>query len=440
MMAKRKEEKYNPLAIKFGDIEELRSIESERESLAELTDVIKWTGLAKTIESMADVKAEWDQVLEYFEDYGIEGDDLHLWHAYRTLIQQRYATIYDDILRITDILARDYFFSFIRSPRLKRARIRYTAEAVPLTFLGRSEDYFYTYTLTKERPIAIISVPTSGIESAWSWLALPHEVGHNILANVVGLLKEIIGKVDKGLRQHRYHLEGRPPLGISHSKMFEYIWHAWMDEIGADFIALLFAGPSYALSRLHDAVPEAYGVDKVDHFHISVADMQVPPHPNCYIRILLLCRLLKEMEFIEEANVIERGWKSRHRKVDSIHVLDPDRHLRELFAIPVEDLMRSFEEIVRVLCCSPLASLGQNCLRDIINFRPVDWEVAKYISTQLTRADDMDIPELARPGQILSASRLAFEWDPESADTIHTNTIRGILMREERAGRQMDID
>ena len=434
-----KKQKYDPLKVTLGDLDELRCIESEREAQAELTDVIKWTGLAKTIESLAAAKADWDRVLEYFEDNGIEGDDLHLWHAYRTLIQQRFARIYEDVLRITDILARDFFFSFIRSPRLKRARIRYNVEAVPLTFLGRSEDYFYTYTVTTERPIAIISVPTSGIQSAWSWLALPHEVGHNIAANVIGLLKEIIGKVDKRLRIHRYHLIGSPPFSVSNSEMFKHLWHAWMDEVVADFIGILYAGPAYVLSRLQDSVPEAYGVDHVEDFQISVADMQVPPHPNCYIRIFFLCRMLEIMEFGEEAEAILKKWKSKHRNINYIHVIDPSRHQQELFSIPVEELLRSFEEVVDVLCCNPQASLGRNNLCDIIKYTPLDWEVTKYISSQLTRGDDMDIPDLARPGQILAASRIAFEREPEEADCIHSNTKRGILNREDRAGKPMDL-
>jgi hypothetical protein len=431
-------DKYNPLNVTLGDLDELRAIDSEREALAELTDVIKWTTVAKKTESLADSKADWERVFEYFEDYGVEGDDLHLWRAYRTLIQQRYAGIYDDILRITDILARDYFFSFIRSPRLKRARIRYTAEAVPLTFLGRSEDYFYTYTVTTERPIAIISVPTSGIQSAWTWLALPHELGHNILANVIGLFKEITNKIDKQLRQHRYHIKGKPPFGVTHAQMFKYLWHAWMDEVAADFIAILYAGPSYVLSRLHDAIPEAYGVDEVDHFHLSIADMQIPPHPNCYVRIFFLCRLLKELDFPEEAEAIIKIWEAKHRNIEYVKVLDPGRHLAELFRIPVEELLRSFEEVVDVLCNAQLASLGRNTFCDIIRFQELDWEVAKYIASQLPRTDDTDIPPLARPGQILSASRLAFEMDPDAADTIHHNTIRAILGREGRAGKRMD--
>lgn len=431
-------EKYDPLQVNIGRLDELREIEADREAQAELTDVIKWSGLAKTIESLAYMKGDWDHILEYFEEYGVEGDDLHLWRAYRSLIQQRYARIYDDILQITDILARDYFYSFIRSPRLKRARIRYTVESVPLTLLGRSEDYFYTYTGTTERHIAIISVPTSGIQSAWSWLALPHEVGHNLTANIIGFLKEIMGKVDKRLRRHRYHIEGKPPLGVSHSKMFEYFWHAWMDEVVADFIGILFAGPSYVLSRLHDAVPEAYGVTQVDHFHLSVADMQIPPHPNCYIRIPFLCRMLELIDFHEEAERILKGWKARHRNINFVHVVDPDRHLMELFKIPVAEFLRSFEEVVDVLCRQPHASLGKNRLQDIVDFSHLDWEVTKYISKQLLRSDDMDLPELARPGQVLSASRLAFEMDPENADTIHTNTIRAILMREDRAGKPME--
>lgn len=430
--------KYDPLEVHLGQLDELREIDAERETQSELTDVLKWTGLAKTIESLAHCKADWGHILEYFEEYGVDGEDLHLWRAYRSLIQQRYARIYDDILLITDILARDYFYSFIRSPRLKRARIRYTVEAVPLTFLGRSEDYFYTYTVTTERHIAIISVPTSGLKSAWSWLALPHEMGHNLTANIIGLLKELTGKIDKRLRRHRYHIEGKPPLGVSHAKMFEYIWHAWMDEVTADFFGILFAGPSYVLSRLHDAVPEAYGVEKVEHFHLSVADMQVPPHPNCYIRIPMLCRMLELVGFKEEAATILKAWKVRHRNIHYVHVVDPERHLMELFRIPVDELMRSFEEVADILCCKPHASLGKNRLRDIIFFSDLDWEVTKYIAKQLLRPDDMDIPELARPGQVLSASRLAFEMDPENADTIHTNTIRAIMMREDRAGKSLD--
>ncbi len=418
----------------LGNLDELREVDASREAQAELTDVIKWTGLAKTIKSLEHCKGDWDKVLEYFEEFGVEGDDLHLWRAYRTLIQQRYAGIYDDVLRIADIVAADYFVSFLRSPMLKRARIRYADEAVPLTFLGRSEDYFYTYTVSTERPIAIISIPTSGIQSAWSWLALPHEIGHNLTANIIGFLKEVTGKIDKRLRHHKFHIEGRPPLGVSAAKMFEYIWRAWIDEVAADFIAILFSGPPYVLSRLHDAVPEAYGVDKVDQYHLTVSDMQLPPHPNCYIRIHLLCRMLDLLEFEDEARTVRKLWTTKHRNINLIHVLDPERHNKEIFAIPVDEMMRSFEDVADILCCSNMSSLGKNKLSDIVQFNQVDWEIVKYISLQLLREDDMDIPELARPGQILSASRLAFEMDPDNADTIHTNTIRAVLMREDRAG------
>ena len=41
-------EKFGPIDMILGNLDDLREIDADREAQAELTDVIKWTGLAKT--------------------------------------------------------------------------------------------------------------------------------------------------------------------------------------------------------------------------------------------------------------------------------------------------------------------------------------------------------------------------------------------------------
>ncbi|MFH1677103.1 MAG: hypothetical protein ABIC40_08770, partial [bacterium] len=156
----------------LGDINELKQVGLERESTAEIEDVRRWVAIAKKTKTLAAHPVRWNAVREYFEEHGLEDEDLHLWHSYRNLITQRKMGVYNELLKLTDILAVDYYDRFFGCPLIKGAMKRYAADALPLTFMGRSEDYYYTYTHAHEHPIALVSIPRKGAISAWNWLAL----------------------------------------------------------------------------------------------------------------------------------------------------------------------------------------------------------------------------------------------------------------------------
>ncbi|MFH1515126.1 MAG: hypothetical protein ABIG42_06675, partial [bacterium] len=120
-------------SLELADIKILKEIESERIQIAELDDVSRWIDLA--ISSIPEFKKYQDSLLkieEYFEESGLEGDDLHLWRAYKNLFAQRFSGIYDDVLQVTDVIAHDLFKYFATHTRLKEARSRYSRGTIPL--------------------------------------------------------------------------------------------------------------------------------------------------------------------------------------------------------------------------------------------------------------------------------------------------------------------
>ena len=93
----------------LGDITELKEIGHEREGTAEIEDVRRWVKIAKQTKTLAAYVANWDGVLEYFEEHGVEEEDIHLWRSYRSLITQRKMGNYNEFLALTDILGEDYY-------------------------------------------------------------------------------------------------------------------------------------------------------------------------------------------------------------------------------------------------------------------------------------------------------------------------------------------
>ncbi len=418
--------KPRPSRFHLGDISELKQIGQEREGAAEIADVRRWVRIAKQTKTLAGHNERWDDVLEYFEEHGVEDDDLHLWRSYRNLITQRKMAIYNELLTLTDILGEDYYRLFFDSPLLKGTHRRYAVDALPLTFLGHSEDYYYTYTHAHEHPIALISIPRKGSTTVWNWLALPHEIGHNIFDNVIGYERELGKKIRNHLSTERFKIPGkRLPYRLPKTALMEIIWTFWLDEAMADIIGTLFGGPAYVMARQEDSCDIAADLGGAHITLWDVKGMDMMKHPVCHFRVCICTEVLRRIGFAGDAAELDLRWSEIHPRIREYVWFDPAAGYRELFRISRDELTRAMNMLLDVVLDRKIKVLNNNSLIDLIRYSPKEHATVLRIEDELTRPRP-NFPKDAYPRMIMAASRFAFERSPSSADLIHVNAVKGI--------------
>ncbi|MCX6646503.1 MAG: hypothetical protein NTY09_09120 [bacterium] len=410
----------------LGDISELKQIGQERESKADLEDVQRWVKIAKQTRTLAGYSKSWDEVLGYFEENGVEDDDLHLWRSYRSLITQRKMGVYNDVLALTDIIAEDYYREFFDSPFLVDMLRRYAQHARPFTFLGHSEDYYYTYTHAHEHPIALVSIPRKGTTSVWNWLALPHEIGHNIFDNVIGYERELGRKIRTALSGEKFKIiGGRLPYGLRKNALMEIIWTFWLDETMADIIGTLFAGPAYVMARQEDSCDVAADIGGAHITLWDVKSMDMMKHPVCHFRVCICTEILRRIGFAGDAAELDIRWQDIHPNINEYIWFDPSAGYKELFRISRSELTRAMNIVLDVVLDRNMRVLNNQLLVELIKYSPEEHGIVLQIEHELAR-NHPRFPKNARPRMVLAASRYAFERDPDSADIIHENAVKGI--------------
>ncbi|MBU1023437.1 hypothetical protein KKB99_04020 [bacterium] len=419
-------------SLELADIKILKEIESERIQIAELDDVSRWIDLA--ISSIPEFKKYQDSLLkieEYFEESGLEGDDLHLWRAYKNLFAQRFSGIYDDVLQVTDVIAHDLFKYFATHTRLKEARSRYSRGTIPLTFLGKSEDYYITYTHDMEHPIAVISIPQGRVSSVWNWLAIPHEIGHNIFAHYIDFESELWGKINRLLQKGRFRINLLDfSSKISGKKIMQTIWRFWLDELVADVFGVLFTGPAFVMSRHSDSVQAAEEMGGIDLAIWNLDEMEMSRHPTASIRPLLGSKMLRILGFEDIGDELDERWFEICRQYSStgdlLWVNETPDGVKKLFTIPIDEMLRSFDIIIPEILTGSLKCLGGESLMNIIRFDNLDFVISRVVADELINGID-EFARYVKPRHLLSATRLAFESHPDQADLIHSSAMKGLI-------------
>ena len=419
--------------LKLADINSLLEIEEERMQVAELDDVSRWIELALSrIPVLSNYQEALCKIEEYFDETGLEGDDLHLWRAYRDLFAQRFSRIYDDILEVTDVIAADMFNYFVHNPVLKNVKSRFTKGTIPFTFLGRTEDYYFTYTHDTERPVAVISIPQGRISSVWNWCAIPHEIGHNIFAHFIDFERELWGKISHILSEHRFKVNRlQYPLKTTSKKIISLIMRAWLDEIMADIFGVLFTGPAFVMDRQEDAMVL---VGKSGDAHVSswdIEDMSMVRHPTAYIRPLFCTMILRELDFQNAADALDDRWCKLHKNVrkrgELLWVDDvPPNNPVELLTIPIDEMLRIYSLFLPVILHGKMKCFGGAALTDIIHFDQLDFVISTVVAEGLLSGAN-EYARFVKPRHILSASRIAFERNPGKSETIHTSAMQGLV-------------
>jgi hypothetical protein len=141
-------------------------------------------------------------------------------------------------------------------------------------------------------PISVISLPFHDTIAVWTFCSLYHEVGH-LLDNDLSLRDELGPALTAALNE-----AGKNDPS---SKQRLTSWEFWLGEMIADAFGVLLGGAAYGyallgmLFRPRDEI-ETVGEDK---------------HPNEYVRVYLLCELLRGTgvaPLVDAAQKIETTW------------------------------------------------------------------------------------------------------------------------------------
>lgn len=407
---------------KLPALRSLESYEQAHVTEGEREHIERWLALVPKIKSLKPYRAQFQALDDYFLASDLEGEDLHLWRAIREVIMQRNAGIYEDILPLTDIVVQDLFYFFVRHERLTKVRPKVMA-TVPLTFFGKSEDYYYTYVGDQHLPFAVVSIPQARIYAAWNWLAIPHEVGHHVIGHFPGYEEELQLQLATALRPLRPQiLERRDATRQSNKSLVAHIWFFWLEEVVSDLFGILFTGPAQVMARQEDAAWLLRDGTPVNASVLGTIQESPARHPTPFVRNYFQTAMLRELGYGEWADVLDQRWIRRWGQHEVLEWYDdlsqPPGKQEPLLVMAVAEMRRLFKELLPRLLYSPVASLGGERLIDLIHYDEEDHGRVERIREGLLAGQDQ-FERKDRARHILAASRLAYEQSPASAEAIH---------------------
>jgi len=404
------------------DLASLEPFDEDLTATGEREDLERWLPLVPGIPSLKPYTAQFEQLDEYFLTQDLSGEDLQLWRAIREVIMQRLTGVYDDILPLTDIILQDLFHFLVRHERLRGLRQGRLRKAVPLTFLGRSEDYYYTYAGDHDLPVAIVSIPQSRLHSVWNWLAIPHEVGHHAINHFPGYEDEIKAALIEALREAPARFEERrDAFEFDDAKLLAHIWFFWLDEVIADLFGILYTGPAQVMARQDDFGWWQRGTSLPINGAILGSHLEgAGRHPAAYVRSLFQCDTLRSLGLHPWADRLEQRWHERWGVYKEISFYDDLISADEvpLARISVASLRDIYAALLPRLIEQPFVALGNNRLLDLITYDADDHERVERIARCLL-GGVCAFGRKDRARHILAASRLAYEIAPSQSKQIH---------------------
>jgi hypothetical protein len=223
-------------------------------------------------------------------------------------------------------------------------------------------------------PFPLIKLPYSRLVSPWSLGAIPHEVGHNLQADL-GLWLTI-----PRLLNRRLSAAGLP-------KNVRTVWVRWTKETFADFIGVLLIGPAFVYS-LMDVVgksPAATG-----GFNPRGV------HPTPYLRVTMSTALLRRLAFARDAARIDAVWSK----------LYPSSVASTIPAAFRAHFSTALPIVIRTIAETEYPQLGGKTLKAVVCYRPQDEQVATEAATRLAHGRD---PGIVPERFLINAARIAFD-------------------------------
>ncbi|MCG6904394.1 MAG: hypothetical protein LJE68_17120 [Rhodobacter sp.] len=311
-----------------------------------------------------------------------------IWHFYDDIFGQRRGALADQLAAMDRIALDCYQTSFMG---LGRARslptpppMAYSQPAVgpatyrrnvPVPRIGRQAN-----------PFPLVRLPFHRLMNPWSLGAVPHEIGHNLHADLN------LWKITPGLIRARLADLGRSPTA-------QRTWSLWHKEIYADLIGVLLIGPYYVES-LFDVVGKS--PTRVARFRSGAV------HPTSYLRPFISTALLRRIGFPTRADAYDEGWRRIYSPGVAARL---PAHLRKGFR-------QTAAAIVDVLCFKPMDAYGGKALSQVVRFRPQDLITVREMAQRLASGTN---PGIAPERFFIGAAREAMDQRLATPEQITRN-------------------
>ncbi len=316
-----------------------------------------------------------------------------VWHVFGMAMHQRADPAIRTRLDLADLVAADCYRQAMlrasawklvpvdepRPPPLVVLETGTTAAAASrgekLDLLAHPQRKYRNIRLT----VPLVLLPPDHIQSAWLLCAVYHEVGHNIDLDL---------KLREELKKKVLALTPNPQPQARND-----LWWSWTPEILADAFGVLFGGAGYveAMAALLIVSAPAALFGETD---------ETDPHPNPWVRTLLLCDLLDALgvaDWLPTTAAIRETWGKLARPAW------------------VDDYVSDAKAIAALLLDTALDQLGGRTLRTLIDPLAAhrQSELRKYLLKQAPRPD----PKEARYREVPAAAQLAIvaAGDPATA-------------------------
>lgn len=226
------------------------------------------------------------------------------WDFFRDKLDLRHSPAHKESLWVADTVAWDCHrpvmdtavqLNIVGAAQVREPPLVYcTAEFSPATWVrGSRPNDGRVYDLGETRlPIPVIEMPWDHLGNSWEYLALHHEVGHDIEADL-GLRAILQNSLNQVLSN-----AGVPLARIK-------VWLKWEGEVFADLCGLQLAGPAFTEALLHLLLLPSTAVRTFD---------EDDPHPTHYTRILMNAAYIRTLgdapALGEHADRIDERWKA----------------------------------------------------------------------------------------------------------------------------------
>jgi hypothetical protein len=311
-----------------------------------------------------------------------------IWHFYDDLFAQRSGPMAQQLAAM-DRIATDCY----QSCYMGLGRARSLPTPPPMAFMEPASGPA-TYRrgvkvpklARRANPFPLVRLPFHRLNAPWSLGAVPHEIGHNVHADL-----KLWGTTPRLIRQ-RLASQGLP-------KSVQDIWARWHKEIYADLLGVLLLGPYY-ISSLMDVVGKS--PSRVAQFRPTGV------HPVSYLRPFISTALLRRIGFREQAARYDQGWRRIY--APSVAMGLP-RDLRVSFA-------KANAHVVDVLCFKPMTAYGGKSLVQVSRFRPQDMATVREAAERLAHGTN---PGIAPERFFICAAREALNRRLASPEQITRN-------------------
>jgi len=357
-----------------------------------------------------------------------------LWERYTAAVLQRFTGLMGVELRAADLVVQNIFARFLK--QVPPENIAYSPDVVPLVYGGEGGlRAYFTHPPELDRPFALINLPHAAFSNVWQWLALPHEVGHDLYATVRGLDTEL----EKALSDAMRHAVKKgditvpavnldlTPHGVSHTIRYApedflaALWSGWANESQGDMMGLINCGGATIIGLQQIIGFDADGMWLARPGDDGKIEDFPEPHPVSFVRNALNIAGLR---------MLDKGHKGIADEIETrFKALAPNAH-EVVFAfanttipfarVKTTELVKSAEIAAEVLLKTKLKVLGNKSYCELATFTEDDQAKVDSCVEPLSKGDaSFAEAEGVEPRHALAATVLAFEKDRRQASVIN---------------------